>query len=151
MLISGYGRAWSDNEFSKEDAAGEALQLNFGLELVQFFCVGAEFFVSKPDFSQVWAYFLLKRRKMRPAELFLYSSVQDLRLLGTEAYCVKCKAKREMKGERAVTMKNGRNALTGTCSVCGTKMFKIGGGGGGKAKAKAKAATKKKAKGRKRK
>lgn len=88
---------------------------------------------------------------MRPAELFLYSSVQDLRLLGTEAYCVKCKAKREMKGERAVTMKNGRNALTGTCSVCGTKMFKIGGGAGGKAKAKAKAATKKKAKGKKRK
>lgn len=141
----------SDNEFSKEDAAGESLRLNFRLELVQFFCVGAEFFVSKPDFSQVWAYFLLKRGKMGPAELFLYSSVQDLRLLGTEAYCVKCKAKREMKGERAVTMKNGRNALTGTCSVCGTKMFKIGGGGGGKAKAKAKAATKKKAKGKKRK
>lgn len=52
-----------------------------------------------------------------------------------------------MKGERAVTMKNGRNALTGTCSVCGTKMFKIGGGGGGKAKAKT--ATKKKSKAKK--
>ena len=24
-------------------------------------------------------------------------------------------------------MKNGRQALSGTCSVCGTKMFKIGG------------------------
>jgi hypothetical protein len=140
----------SENEFSKQDAAWESFRLNFRLELVQFFCVGAEFFVSKPDLSQVSAYFLLKRGKIGPAELFLYSSVQDLRLLGTEAYCVKCKAKREMKGERAVTMKNGRNALTGTCSVCGTKMFKIG-GGGGKAKAKAKAATKKKAKGKKRK
>jgi hypothetical protein len=43
----------SDNEFSKEDAAGESLRLNFRLELVQFLCVGAEFFVSKPDFSQV--------------------------------------------------------------------------------------------------
>ena len=41
-------------------------------------------------------------------------------------------------------MKNGRNALTGTCTVCGTKMFKIGGGGGGKAKPKAKSAAKKK-------
>ena len=48
-------------------------------------------------------------------------------------------------------MKNGRNALTGTCSVCGTKMFKIGGGGAGasKAKAKVKAGGKKKAKKRK--
>jgi hypothetical protein len=55
-----------------------------------------------------------------------------------------------MKGERAVVMKNGRNALTGTCSVCGTKMFKIGGGGGGKAKAKAKSGSKKKSKAKKR-
>lgn len=71
--------------------------------------------------------------------------------MATTGYCVKCKAKREMKGERAVVMKNGRNALTGTCSVCGTKMFKIGGGsaGGSKAKAKVKAGGKKKAKKRK--
>ena len=58
-----------------------------------------------------------------------------------------------MKGERPVTMKNGRNAITGTCSVCGTKMFKIGGGGGGgggKAKAK-KATAKKKGKSKKKK
>ena len=41
-----------------------------------------------------------------------------------------------MKGEKQVTMKNGRSALSGTCSVCGTKMFKIGGGGVSKAKAK---------------
>jgi hypothetical protein len=57
-----------------------------------------------------------------------------------------------MKGEKQVTMKNGRNAISGTCTVCGTKMFKIGGGGGGKVKAKAKAAPKKaKAKAKKRK
>jgi hypothetical protein len=56
-----------------------------------------------------------------------------------------------MKGEKQITMKNGRPATTGTCSVCGTKMFKIGGGGGGgKAKAK-KAAAKKKEKGKKKK
>jgi hypothetical protein len=47
-----------------------------------------------------------------------------------------------MKGEKQVTMKNGRNATSGTCTVCGTKMFKIGGGSGGKAKAKAKPAKK---------
>jgi len=44
-------------------------------------------------------------------------------------YCVKCKEKREMKDAREVEMpgKGGavRRALTGTCAVCGTKMFKI--------------------------
>jgi hypothetical protein len=71
--------------------------------------------------------------------------------LATVGYCVKCKAKREIKGERQIIMKNGRPATTGTCTVCGTKMFKIGGGGGAvKAKAK-KAPAKKKPKGKKKK
>jgi len=43
-----------------------------------------------------------------------------------QAYCVKCKEKREVKDPVAVTMKNGKPATQGTCSVCGTKMFKIG-------------------------
>lgn len=43
-----------------------------------------------------------------------------------EAYCVKCKAKREMKDAKAVTMKNGKPATQGICPTCGTKMFKIG-------------------------
>ncbi len=55
-----------------------------------------------------------------------------------------------MKGERQIIMKNGRPATTGTCTVCETKMFKIGGGGGVKAKAK-KATAKKKGKGKKKK
>ena len=37
-----------------------------------------------------------------------------------EAYCVKCKQKREMNDAKEVTMKNGRHAMKGTCSVCGT-------------------------------
>ncbi len=44
-----------------------------------------------------------------------------------EAYCVKCKAKREMKEPKEVTMKNGKPAVKGTCPVCGTGMYKIGG------------------------
>ncbi len=48
-----------------------------------------------------------------------------------EAYCVKCKAKREMKDPTETTMKNGKPATTGKCSVCGTKMFKIGGSSSG--------------------
>ena len=43
-----------------------------------------------------------------------------------QAYCMKCRAKREMKDAKAITMKNGRPATQGVCPVCGTKMFRIG-------------------------
>ena len=43
-----------------------------------------------------------------------------------EAYCVKCKAKREVKNPKAVTLKNKRAAVQGTCPICGTKLFRIG-------------------------
>jgi hypothetical protein len=43
-----------------------------------------------------------------------------------QGYCMKCRTKREMKDTRAITMKNGRPATQGVCSVCSTKMFKIG-------------------------
>ena len=45
--------------------------------------------------------------------------------MATEAYCVKCREKREMKDEEEVTMKNGRPAVQGICPVCGTKLFRI--------------------------
>ena len=40
-------------------------------------------------------------------------------------HCMKCKAKSEMKDTEEVTMKNGRKAMKGVCTKCGTKMFKI--------------------------
>ena len=43
-----------------------------------------------------------------------------------QGYCMKCRAKKEMKNAKAITMKNGRPATQGVCPVCGTKMFKIG-------------------------
>jgi len=43
-----------------------------------------------------------------------------------EAYCVKCRSKKEMKNAKAITMKNGKPATQGTCPSCGTKMFRIG-------------------------
>lgn len=43
-----------------------------------------------------------------------------------EAYCLKCRERREMKDPKAITMKNGKPATEGTCPKCGTKMFKIG-------------------------
>jgi Zn finger protein HypA/HybF involved in hydrogenase expression len=41
-----------------------------------------------------------------------------------EAYCVKCREKREFEGEE-VTLKNGRKAAQGKCPVCGTKVMRI--------------------------
>ena len=49
--------------------------------------------------------------------------------MATEAYCVKCKAKQEMKDEKEVVMKGKggtkRRAAKGKCPVCGTTMFRI--------------------------
>ncbi len=42
-----------------------------------------------------------------------------------EAYCVKCKAKKEIKDPVNVTLKNGRKAVKGKCPDCGTSMFRI--------------------------
>ena len=43
-----------------------------------------------------------------------------------QAYCVKCRFKREMQDSKSITMKNGRPATQGTCPTCKTKMFRIG-------------------------
>jgi hypothetical protein len=43
-----------------------------------------------------------------------------------EAYCLKCREKREMLNPNPITMKNGKPATEGKCPVCGTRMFKIG-------------------------
>ena len=42
-----------------------------------------------------------------------------------EAYCVKCKTKREMKNTHEEKLENGRRALKGECSVCGTKLTRF--------------------------
>lgn len=43
-----------------------------------------------------------------------------------EAYCFKCRDKREIQNPENVTLKNGRPAVRGTCPVCGTTVFRIG-------------------------
>ncbi len=45
--------------------------------------------------------------------------------MATTGYCVKCKAKRDMADAQEVEMKNGRKAMKGKCSVCGTGMYCI--------------------------
>jgi len=45
-----------------------------------------------------------------------------------DAYCFKCRAKREIRNPTSVTLKNGRPATQGVCPQCGTKVFRIGRG-----------------------
>jgi len=53
-----------------------------------------------------------------------YYQAMDDKVTG---YCVKCrdKAGRVMKDVQVVTMKNGRKAAKGTCTECGTGMYRI--------------------------
>jgi len=43
----------------------------------------------------------------------------------TKAYCVKCRKKVDMSGEKTVTLKSGRKAIQGKCPTCGTKIFRF--------------------------
>ncbi len=45
-----------------------------------------------------------------------------------QAYCLKCRTKREMRNPEKVTLKNGRPATKGSCPVCNTSMYRIGAG-----------------------
>ncbi len=42
-----------------------------------------------------------------------------------EAYCVKCKAKKEIKDGKEETLKNGRRAMKGKCPDCSTTVCRI--------------------------
>ncbi|HEY4386932.1 MAG TPA: DUF5679 domain-containing protein [Ktedonobacteraceae bacterium] len=42
-----------------------------------------------------------------------------------EAYCIRCKANREMQNEQQIMMKNGKPAIQGPCVACGTKLTRI--------------------------
>jgi len=42
-----------------------------------------------------------------------------------EGRCMKCKMQVEIKNAKEVTMKNGMNAMKGTCGKCSTNVFRI--------------------------
>ena len=42
-----------------------------------------------------------------------------------QAYCVKCKTKREISNPQKVTMKNGRKATKGKCPKCNSGSVKV--------------------------
>jgi hypothetical protein len=50
----------------------------------------------------------------------------DTGALALQVYCAKCRQKTGMLNPQKITMKNGRPAMQGTCSDCGTKTFRIG-------------------------
>jgi len=43
-----------------------------------------------------------------------------------KGYCVKCRKTVEIKDAKAVTLKNGKPAMRGTCPFCGTTIVRIG-------------------------
>jgi DNA-directed RNA polymerase subunit RPC12/RpoP len=52
--------------------------------------------------------------------------MKEAMTMAVQGYCLKCKKKVEIQNPQNITMKNGRPAISGTCPVCGTKIFKIG-------------------------
>lgn len=42
-----------------------------------------------------------------------------------KGYCLKCKAKQEIKDAQKITMKNKNEAMKGKCPVCETTIFNI--------------------------
>lgn len=61
-----------------------------------------------------------KKHKGNPASAGPVSSAK------VEAYCMKCRTKRGVKDPRPIVHPNGKHAITGVCSVCGTKIFRMG-------------------------
>lgn len=43
-----------------------------------------------------------------------------------QAYCFKCRTKKDIKNPQKVTLKNKRPATQGICPTCGTKLYRIG-------------------------
>jgi predicted GH43/DUF377 family glycosyl hydrolase len=59
-----------------------------------------------------------------PAEVGI-TPVKPVKIKRVRAYCMKCRAKRQMKNPLAITLKNGRPAIQGICPRCGAKIFRI--------------------------
>src|SRR3990172_9216902 len=63
----------------------------------------------------------------RCARLAMTATSGKLRIRHLEAYCVKCKTKREMQDPVPEFTKAGSPGTRGTCPVCGTTLFRMGG------------------------
>src|SRR3712207_5517829 len=83
------------------------------------------------DRADVVRRFNRRRRSRVPCVMYGYHRLRPTDTgrgepaMAVDAYCVKCREKREMKDAEEVTMKNGRPAMQGVCPVCGTKLFRM--------------------------
>jgi Domain of unknown function (DUF5679) len=72
---------------------------------------------------------VVKRPRGRPKKKRAYTRRSPLvlseRKSDMEAYCVKCRDRRELKDPQPLTLSNGRPAIQGTCPVCATKLTRI--------------------------
>lgn len=66
------------------------------------------------DYKRVIKNIFNKRKKAEKEDISSFS-----------AYCVKCKKKVAAKEPKETLMKNGMKALTGKCTICSSKVFKI--------------------------
>lgn len=61
--------------------------------------------------------------------IYKQDNLINLKQFIMEAYCVKCREKREIKDAKEIIMEGKgdtkRRAMTGVCPVCGTKMFRF--------------------------
>ena len=62
----------------------------------------------------------VKRPYTRRTPFLLRESMSE-----SDAFCVKCRDRREIKEPRAVSLANGRSALQGACPVCATLLTRI--------------------------
>jgi len=53
------------------------------------------------------------------------ATINQSRGMQMEAYCVKCRQKREIKEPKQVILANGQPAIQGVCPVCGTKLTRF--------------------------
>ena len=67
-----------------------------------------------------------QNQKLDKIEKKLHDSEKPILKSDTlDAYCVKCKTKRPIENPEETTMKNGRPAIRGICSICKCKVFRI--------------------------
>jgi hypothetical protein len=70
--------------------------------------------------------FLIRLDRKRRVRCIMTAASREGGEMPMQAYCVKCRAQRDIQNPQQVTLKNGRPATQGTCPVCNTRIFRIG-------------------------
>lgn len=68
---------------------------------------------------------MLKDDRYKSHHKEIVTTLKKIRESLPEAYCIKCRTKREVQIAAPMTFKNGRSVPQWVCPVCGTKLFRI--------------------------